>query len=45
MAQRKLVGTQLVLERRTEHAALDTRRSRGAVDLEHAVEPGHIDRH
>ena len=43
MAQREAVRAQLVLERRTEHAGLNARRARAAIDLEHAIETAEID--
>src|ERR1700687_3901062 len=44
MAQRVAVRPQLVFERGTEHARLDSRRSRSTVDFDHLVEIREVDR-
>src|SRR5581483_9863355 len=41
--QRQSVRPELVLERRPEHAGLDARRPRRAIDLEDAIEPAEVD--
>src|SRR5579863_580537 len=44
MTKRQAVRAQLILERRAEGAALDTRGARRAIDFKHAIEPAQIDR-